>query len=198
MDWKTGIVAAIYKKGTKSDMGNYRQVSLTSVVCKILESIIRDHIIEHLIVNKLISNKQYGFMKGRSTSLQLLHMLDNCSEFLESGGQIDAIYTDFEKAFDKVPHKRLIKKLQTFGITTQIIQWVRASLTSRKTMCQGNWRDVQIDGCSQWYTPGHCTEPLLLIIYINDLPNICTDGAELYLFADDAKLFKFVTNLQHH
>lgn len=86
LDWKTGVVTAIYKEGTKSDMGNYRPVSLTSVVCKILESIIRDHIIKHLTVNKLISNKQYGFVKGRSTSRQLLHMLDNWTEFLESWG----------------------------------------------------------------------------------------------------------------
>jgi len=79
---------AIYKKGSKSDRGNYRPVSLTSVCCKILEQLIRDHMMAHLLGNSLISNKQYGFINGRVTSLQLLHMLDKWTEYLEDGGHI--------------------------------------------------------------------------------------------------------------
>ena len=75
-DWKLGEVTAIYKKGPKSDRGNYRPVSLTSVCCKLLESLIRDHIMNYLLENSLLSTKQYGFVKGRSTMLQLLHMVD--------------------------------------------------------------------------------------------------------------------------
>jgi len=96
-DWKLAEVTAIYKKGPKSDRGNYRPVSLTSVCCKILEQLIRDHMMAHLLGNGLISNKQYGFINGRATSLQLLHMLDKWTEYLEDGGQIDALYGDFEK-----------------------------------------------------------------------------------------------------
>ena len=77
--WKTGIVTAFFKTGSKSDIGNYRPISLTSVVCKIFESLIRDHIMQHLLTNNMMSSKQYGFMKGRSTSLQLLHTLDKCN-----------------------------------------------------------------------------------------------------------------------
>ena len=92
-------------------------------------------------------------MKGRSTSLQSLHMLDKWTEFLEGGGQIDAIYTDFEKAFDKVPHKRLIKKLHAFGINLEIIKWVKAFLTGRKHCVKVNgkvseWMEV-ISGIPQ-------------------------------------------------
>jgi len=66
----------------------------------------------------LLSNRQYGFIKGRSIMLHLLHMLDKWTEYLEKGGQINTspIYSDFEKAFDKVPHKRLISKLQSYGL----------------------------------------------------------------------------------
>jgi len=67
----------------------------------------------YLLENNLISNKQYGFISQHSTMLQLLHMLDDWTECLEKGGRINAVYTDFEKAFDKVPHWRLISKLQS-------------------------------------------------------------------------------------
>ena len=79
-DWKYSTITAIYKKGPKSDVGNYRPVSLTSVICKVLESIIR---MTHLPKNELLSSQQHGFIKGRSTALQLLNMLDNRTEALE-------------------------------------------------------------------------------------------------------------------
>ena len=85
-DWKYSTITAIYKKGPKSDVGNYRPVSLTSVICKVLESIIRDHSMTHLLKNELLSSQQaqqHGFIKGRSTALQLLNMLDNWTEALE-------------------------------------------------------------------------------------------------------------------
>jgi len=110
-DWKLAEVTAVYKKGPKADRGNYRPVSLTSVCCKILESLIQDHVIRYLLDNSLLSEKQYGFIKGRSASPQLLQMMDKWTHYLENGGQIDVMYSDFEKAFDKVPHIRLILNL---------------------------------------------------------------------------------------
>ena len=100
-DWKLAEIMAVHKKGSKSDSGNYRPISLTSVCCKIFESLVPDHIMKHLLDNNLLSNKQYGFIKGRSTMLQLLHMMDDWTLCLEKGGQIDAIYSDFEKAMIK-------------------------------------------------------------------------------------------------
>jgi hypothetical protein len=84
--------------------GNYRPVSLTSVVCKLLEKIIREHIKKHMKVNKSFSNKQFGFISGRSTSLQLLEVLDKWTEAIDNGIDIDVIYIymDFQKTFDKV------------------------------------------------------------------------------------------------
>jgi len=85
-------------------------VSLTCVICKLLESIIRDHVTDYLLNNKLLSSRQCGFIKGRST-LQILNMLDKWTHELGSGGQIDAVYTDFEKAFDKSDTKDFSRKL---------------------------------------------------------------------------------------
>ena len=112
-DWKLAEVTAVHKKGLKADSGNHRPISLTSVCCKILQSLVRDYIMKHLLDNNLLSNKQYGFVKGRSTMLQLLHMTDDWTLCLEKGVQIDSINSDFEKAFNKVHHERLISKLHS-------------------------------------------------------------------------------------
>jgi len=92
----------IQKNGSKANVSNYRPVSLTSVICKIAESLIRNHIMIHFTSNNLFSSKQSGFINGRSTVLQLLHVLDTWVKNLDEGSQIDVIYTDFTKAFDKV------------------------------------------------------------------------------------------------
>jgi len=96
-----------------------------------MESIICDSVMTYFKLNHLFSNKQFGFIKGRSTSLQLLQILDKWTELLVNRGQIDAIYTDLEKAFDKIPHKRLIGKLSSYGLNKEI-SWIEAFLNNRK------------------------------------------------------------------
>ena len=130
-DWKIAIVSPIFKKGEKSTPGNYRPVSLTCIASKILESFIRDHIINHMKINDLLSKRQFGFLQGRSTVLQLLKVLDEWTELLDDGKCIDAVYMDFQKAFDKVPHKRLISKVKSYGMDGEIADWVEAFLTDR-------------------------------------------------------------------
>ena len=109
-EWKQANISPIHKKGSKTLPQNYRPVSITSVVGKIMEEIIRDTITVHMKENELLSKCQFGFVKGRSTVLQLLKVLDIWTETLDNGGCIDVIYCDFMKAFDKVPHSKLIKK----------------------------------------------------------------------------------------
>jgi hypothetical protein len=103
-EWKKATISAIFKKGNRSMAGNYRPVSLTSVVCKLLEKIIREHIIKNMKVNKLFSKKQFGFISRRSTSLQLLEVLDKWTEAIDKGTDVDVIYKDFQKAFDTFFH----------------------------------------------------------------------------------------------
>ena len=130
-EWKYAKICAIHKKGKKTLPANYRPVSLTSIVCKVLESIIRDAIVKHMKKNNLFSQKQFGFIDGRSTSLQLLHVLNIWMEVLDQGGSLDAIYCDFMKAFDKVPHMRLAYKIQKYGITGNMLGWIKSFLSER-------------------------------------------------------------------
>jgi hypothetical protein len=112
LDWKRANVTAIYKKGCRETAGNYRPVSLTSHVCKVLESTIWDSIVDHLDRNKLIYKTQHGFVRGRSCLTNLLEFLEDVTEYVDQGSPVDVIYLDLQKAFDKVPHQRLLKKFK--------------------------------------------------------------------------------------
>ena len=130
-EWRTATVTPIFKKGRKQDPGNYRPVSLTCVLCNVMEKLVRQSVVEHLEQNKLISDEKHGFVRGRSCITQLLDVLDDWTTALEEGYSIDAIYMDFRKAFDSVPHCRLMSKLEALGIRGQVLQWIRAFLRGR-------------------------------------------------------------------
>ena len=96
-EWKSANVSPIYKKGSKNKAENYRPISLTSIICKIMESFIKERVVAHLISNNLLSSKQFGFISGRSTATQLLRYLDKCIDTIVNGGVVDTIYLDFQK-----------------------------------------------------------------------------------------------------
>ena len=125
-DWKCANVTPIHKKGARNLACNYRPVSLTSIFSKLMESIVKDHILNHLSTNNLLSPYQFGFIPGRSCSTQLLLMLDYLTHHLDEGYSIDVIYLDFQKAFDTVPHRRLLQKLTSFGIHGNVLKWIES------------------------------------------------------------------------
>ena len=105
-----------YKKGRKADPNNYRPVSLTSAVCKMMERLVRDELENHLEKQGLLSPSQHGFRKGRSCCTQLLEVIHDWADILEESKPIDVIYLDYRKAFDSVPYERLLVKLHAHGI----------------------------------------------------------------------------------
>ena len=176
----------VYKKGGRSSLNNYRPITLTSVVGKILESIIRDHILDHLIRYNLLSAQQHGFVPGKSRVSLLITAMDHWTQAYNSGYNTDIIYFDFSKAFDTVPHLRLLHKLEVYGIQDKLLMWFKIFLVGRQQCVvlnniQSSWSTVT-SGVPQ----GSVLGPLLFTIFVNNIPHIVR--SDVYLFADDNKL----------
>ena len=140
--WKSAYITAIYKSGPKSKPENYRPISLTSVPGKILERLIRDELVSHMKANNLFSCSLHGFLAGRSCTTQLLEFLEDIITALDNGEDVDVIYLDFCKAFDKVPHKRLLRKLWGYGIRGNVHAWIQDFLSDRKQHVR-IWKSVR-------------------------------------------------------
>ena len=116
----------------RNTRGNYRPVSLTFVACKMMEKLVRIEVMAHMTRNNLQSRLQHGFVHGRSCTTQLFEVLDKWTEAIEQGDSVDAIYLDFAKAFDRVPHQRLLVKLAGYGIGCRVLQWIATFLEGRR------------------------------------------------------------------
>ena len=114
-EWKEANIIPLFKKGSRNKSENYRPVSLTSVICKLLERLIKDHMVDFLVKHKLLNSSQHGFLKARSCLINMLCFLEEITKWIDVGSPIDIIYLDFQKAFDKVLHQRLLLKLKAHG-----------------------------------------------------------------------------------
>ncbi|KAF7253994.1 RNA-directed DNA polymerase from mobile element jockey, partial [Varanus komodoensis] len=140
-DWRVASVVPIFKKGSRRDMGNYRPVSLTSIVGKKMERLIIERDLVMLDREGRLTATRHGFHKNRSCQTNLVEFYDKVSRWLDGGDAVDVVYLDCSKAFDKVPHDILVEKLRSFGIHQSTVQWIRARLTDQK---QRVWEWFQI------------------------------------------------------
>jgi hypothetical protein len=129
-DWKLANVVPIYKKGDKEYTKNYRPISLLPIISKVLERCIFINIRQHF--SRIIYDHQHGFLQGKSCVTNLLEALDYVGACLDKGGQVDMVYLDMSKAFDRINHKRLTQKLANSGIGGNLLKWFQSYLTDRR------------------------------------------------------------------
>ena len=186
-DWRKANIIPIFKKGSRSSPNNYRPVSLTSILCKTMETLVKTKVLGHLVENQLICDEQHGFTPGRSCSTQLLDTLDFWTNVLDDGGNLDAVYMDFRKAFDSVPHRRLLHKIRALGVTGKVHAWITDFLRDRTQIVSVNGTASGESKVTSGIPQGSVLGPLLFVAYINDLPRQAKN--EVRIFADDTKLF---------
>ena len=182
-------VTPIYKKGDKCEPSNYRPISLTSLIIKIIERIIRKHIVKYLEDNKLLNNIQHAFRSGRSCLSQLLNHFDRVLSAVEEGDQYDVIYTDYSKAFDKCDFAIICHKLNILGINHDVGRWIQNFLTHRSFCVIVNRTKSAECKVVSSVPQGTVLAPLLFIILINDIDMNISD-CDISTFADDTKIGK--------
>lgn len=185
--WKTALITPIFKSGDKLNPKNYRPISLVPIAAKICERIILERVTQFALQNNLIPEEQHGFLPGRSVLTNLLLCVDEWSIMLDRGVPVDVIYLDFSRAFDRVPHKRLLLKLESLGIRGSLLQWIKSFLSDRSFRVRvgdslSTTRPV-LSGVPQ----GSVLGPILFLLYTSDLPR--TIRSHCSLFADDSKIF---------
>ena len=190
--WLEANVTPLFKKGSRSEPANYRPISLTSVLCKIMEKMIKDELMRYLMKNNLINKQQHGFVYNKACNTNLLETMDTLTKLLADKESFDLLLLDFAKAFDKVAHKRLNLKLSGYGICGKLLAWLKAFLTGRKQ------RVVLGEFISEWLKvsssviQGSVLGPLLFILFINDLVDYIVNKSKL--FADDTKVSAKINN----
>ena len=195
-DWRDANISSIFKKGDKHLPENYRPVSLTSVICKILEHIICRHLLKHLEKHKILTNLNHGFRSGYSCETQLITTINDFLQEHDKGQQVDIAILDFSKAFDTVPHDKLLHKLEQYGIKGNIHSWLTNFLSTRtmRTIVEGeSSKETSVDsGVPQ----GTVLGPIMFLCHINDLPD-CVNSS-VRLFADDCLLYRTIKKEEDH
>ena len=189
-DWKIANVVALHKKGSRDQAANHRPVSLTCVLGKVYQKFVRKHILQH--VEGSVSRDQHGFIGGRSCTSNLLEALDTIIDMMDEGLPVDVLYFDFRKAFDTVPHYRLLVKLENMGITGETLEIVGDFLSDRAMRVGVGDSFSELIRIISGVPQGSVLGPILFLLFINDLPDHIK--SRILLFADDLKLIANAVN----
>lgn len=189
-NWRKANVTPIYKKGSRQDPANYRPISLTCIACKVLEHIIVSCVMKHWTRHNILNRNQHGFQNGRSCDTQLLGLVSDLSENLDNAEQTDLLILDFAKAFDKVDHHILGKRLYASGVRGSTHSWIEQFLTGRTQSVVLNGFTSSSRSVTSGVPQGSVLGPSLFLIFINGMTERISEGTTIRLYADDTILYR--------
>ena len=186
-DWKLARITPIYKDGSKTECGNYRPISVISIVAKVFEKLVCNQLRSFMKENNIIIDEQSGFRPYHSTETILLDSTNEWLYNMDKGLINGVLFLDLKKAFDTVNHKILLTKLEMYGIRGCSLEWFRSYFMNRRQVCaiNGKLSDEKQINCG--VPQGSNLGPFLFLLYINDLPN-CLDTTNARLFAATIQL----------
>ena len=190
---KSANITPIYKGGSRAEAKNYRPVALTSHIIKVLERIIVKNMATYLEENNKLNQHQHGFRTGHSCLSQLLAHYEAILENLELNKDVDVVYLDFSKAFDKVDHGILLHKCRQMGITGKLGVWLHSFLTGREQRVAAAGEVSQLSAVISGVPQGSVLGPLLFLIHISDI-NTHVLHSSVASFADDTRVLKDISS----
>ena len=192
LDWTSANIVPVHKKGDKHLTSNYRPISLTSVIIKIMERIIHRQVVTILEQHNLINDCQFGFRHKHSTVSLLLEAVNDWANTLENRNSAHCVFLDLAKAFDSVSHPRLLIKLEALGITGDLLNWFKAFLSDRRQRVVVNGQFSSWLPVTSGVPQGSVLGPLLFLLYINDISTVVS-YSKVKLFADDVTVYKEIS-----
>lgn len=190
-EWKRARVVPVFKKGDRSSVLNYRPISILSCFSKVFESLLTPTLTRH--VNSSLSDAQHGFRRGRSIETNLTTFVSDLSSSLDKGIEIDAIYTDFSSAFDKVNHAVLLNKLNLRGIFGSLLDWFTSYLNNRPQVVSVKGYDSMVYYAKSGVPQGSHLGPILFLIFIDDLSQHLKH-CKFSMYADDLKIYREISS----
>ena len=186
-DWNLAKVTPVFKDGNKNDCGNYRPISVISVVAKIFEKLVYQQLKSFMTINYILLEQQSGFRAQHSAETTLLSSTNEWLYNMDKGLFTGVLFLDLKKAFDTVDHMILLAKLETYGIQGNSLEWFKYYLKDRKQVCSVNGKVSAAKNIKCGVPQGSKLGLIIFLLYINDLPNSLKTSKPT-LFADDTNL----------